>query len=107
MPKIKQSLIDQLPICDDGKQKIVELVEAMGYKFESKSFVPHVGQVWRSSRSGKNCLVIEGSGFDSGFRTVDLNTCKEANGCISLTSLQKCTANKYTLLAQSLEEYYK
>lgn len=46
--ELNVELVNELPLCKEGKKGMKKLVEAMGYKFSSEKTKPkmEVGQVW-------------------------------------------------------------
>lgn len=92
MKQIKQELVDELPICKDGREKITNLLKGMGYEIENTDRKPKPGEVWRSS-GGDVVLVLETD------KMVWIND----NQLSDLSASGYCR----TELAKSLEEYYE
>ena len=53
--------IDKLPICDDGKKGVKELVRTLGFEVEVKCEVK-AGQLWQHKSTSKEILIIN-SGY--------------------------------------------
>lgn len=97
MKQIKQELVDDLPICEDGKEKITNLLKGMGYEIEKP--VPRLkpGQVWNNC-ADIPCLICTEK------KVLWLNT---ITGSFSSNNWEEHRfESKGTWLANSLEEYY-
>lgn len=99
MKQIKQELVDELPICEDGKEKITNLLKGMGYEVEFPGKQAQIGEVWHDS-DGDTVLILE---LDNS----TLTACFKMNDNINDDYFVKMDGvQPVKLLAKSLKEYY-
>jgi len=103
---LDRKLLQDIPVCDDGKEKIKNLVEAMGFKFdESKDLKGVEGHVYMVLKSHQLYCIINGTHYLFRFGKGRLDRCGSSK--ISFEDMIKYYKDDVEFLASSLSEYYE